>query len=156
MVRHFQSLRINLRQLALSLDVDKYFTVTIGGREFRPSRKRHSPINFSGRGVNRGRTVRVSIHREDSMRGGVVNDSCVSALVGACPIISSVFRSKIVTLFASPLLVKPRPNSVATATPCTPGVFGISPTTSLVSRFSTITWLSCDTKSLRFSGSIER
>ena len=50
-----------------------------------------------------------------------------------------VFRSKIVTVEARPLLVNPRPSSGASATPCTPAVFGISPAGASVSASKTMT-----------------
>ena len=50
-----------------------------------------------------------------------------------------VFKSKIVTDEALPLLAYPRPSSGASATPCTPAVLGISPTGASVSASKTIT-----------------
>src|SRR5947199_6654339 len=53
--------------------------------------------------------------------------------------VSSDRRSKIVTDWSRPLLVAPRPRSGASATPCTPGVLGISPRTSPESASITTT-----------------
>jgi hypothetical protein len=54
--------------------------------------------------------------------------------VSTLPVAIRVFRSKMVRLFARPLLMKPFPRSVATAIPCTPGVSGIVPTTFLAAH----------------------
>src|SRR5712671_533695 len=63
---------------------------------------------------------------------------------GFCPtftllLVASVLRSKMLTVFSRPLLVKPRPRSVARAMPCTPGVSAISPTTLPESASTTMT-----------------
>ena len=52
---------------------------------------------------------------------------------------ASVFRSKMVAESALPLLVTPRPSLWTSATPCTPRVFGISPTSLPLSTSTTIT-----------------
>ena len=67
--------------------------------------------------------------------------------VSTLPVAIRVFRSKMVTLFARPLLMKPFPRSVATAIPCTPGVSGIVPTTFLAAMSITSIWWPCDTYS---------
>ena len=51
----------------------------------------------------------------------------------------SVFSSNEVTVESPPLLVKPRPSFEAIATPCTPGVFGISPIMAALSTSNSIT-----------------
>ena len=53
--------------------------------------------------------------------------------------VASVLRSNTVTDESRPLLVKPRDSSGASATPCTPAVFGISPTTLSVRMSTTAT-----------------
>jgi hypothetical protein len=60
---------------------------------------------------------------------------------------ASVFVSNTVTLESRPLLVNPRPTSFASATPCTPGVSGMSPTTLSVFASTTCTCVPCETNS---------
>ncbi len=59
--------------------------------------------------------------------------------VGVVPSVLRVLRSKIVTVFAPPSLMKPRPDFGSKAMPWTPCVLGMSPTTAPVSAFSTVT-----------------
>src|SRR5207247_4478905 len=57
--------------------------------------------------------------------------------------------SNIETLFSRPLLVNPCLKADAIATPCTPGVSGIVPTTFPLSASRTSTWVACETQSRR-------
>ena len=71
-------------------------------------------------------------------------------------IVSSDRRLKIVTDWSRPLLVAPRPRSGASATPCTPGVLGISPRTSPESASITTTRVPREMNSRRLAGSSNR
>ena len=62
-------------------------------------------------------------------------------------------RSNTVTVESRPSLTKPRPRSGASATPCAPGVFGMSPTTLSLFTSSTCTWVPCVTNSRWVAGS---
>jgi hypothetical protein len=63
--------------------------------------------------------------------------------VSAFSVVASVFASTIATLFSRPLVVKSRPSELTTATPWTPGVSAIRPTTAFLSVSTTTTSVVC-------------
>ena len=69
-----------------------------------------------------------------------------------CLITASVFRSNIVTVWSPPLVVKPWPALVAMPAPCTPGVFGMSPSTLPVAPSTTIMCVPRDTNTRPVAG----
>jgi hypothetical protein len=70
-----------------------------------------------------------------------------------CLSTASVFRSNIVTVWSPLFVVKPWPALVEKPAPCTPGVFGMSPSTLPVAPSTTIMWVLRDTNTRPVMGS---